>query len=131
MLESVINETACVPPYWRNIIGTLSNLEECNSPEQLKNVHELTKDYKKIWEHHEAPCLDMFNSVVWNEEWYDDSKICRKCIYLKITYLDQYYEEIKEIRDFTFEDFISNLGGFIGIFLGYSMMQAPQLLGIP
>ena len=131
LLESVSNETACVPPYWRNIIGILSNLEECNSPEQLKKVHELTKDYKKIWEHHEAPCLDMFNSVVWNQEGYDDLKICRKCIYLKITYLDQYYEEIKEIRDFNFEDFISNLGGFIGIFLGYSMMQVPQLLGIP
>ena len=34
------------------------------------------------------------------------------------------------LEDFTFHDFISNLGGFIGIFLGYSLLQIPQLLGI-
>ena len=38
--------------------------------------------------------------------------------------------EIKEIEEFGFEDLISGLGGFIGIFLGYSLMQTPQLLGI-
>ena len=31
--------------------------------------------------------------------------------------------------DFDLETFISNIGGFVGIFLGYSMMQFPQLLG--
>ena len=51
------------------------------------------------------------------------------CTYLKIEYLDKYYEEIKEIKEFGFEDFISGMGGFIGIFLGYSMMQIPQLIG--
>ena len=43
--------------------------------------------------------------------------------------MDKYYEEIKEIKEFGFEDFISGMGGFIGIFLGYSMMQIPQLIG--
>ena len=42
--------------------------------------------------------------------------------------MDKYYEEITEIKDFGFEDFISGLGGFIGIFLGYSLMQIPELL---
>ena len=39
-------------------------------------------------------------------------------------------KEIEEIKDFGFEDFVSDLGGFIGIFLGFSMLQIPQLLGI-
>ena len=42
----------------------------------------------------------------------------------------KYYEEIEYSKDFGSESFISNLGGFIGIFLGYSMMQLPELLGI-
>ena len=131
LLESVTNVAACIPPYWRNIIGTSSNLIECSSPEQLKKVHDLTKDYKNILEDRDTPCLGMFSVVVWNEGRQDDSKkICEKCTYLEIIYLDKYYEEIKEIRDLSFEDFLSNLGGFIGIFLGYSMMQIPQLLGM-
>ena len=81
-------------------------------------------------EDREAPCLNMFSSAVWNEEGRDDLKICEKCTYLKIVYLDRSYEEITEIKGFGFEDFISGLGGFIGIFLGCSMMQIPQLLGI-
>ena len=71
----------------------------------------------------------MFSSAVWNEEGRDDLEICEKCTYLKMVYLDRSYEEITEIKGFGFEDFISGLGGFLGIFLGCSMMQIPQLLG--
>ena len=48
---------------------------------------------------------------------------------MEIHYADRYYEEITQVEDFGVQDFISNLGGFIGIFLGYSMMQIPELLG--
>ena len=129
LLESLVNDTGCVPPYWRNIIDTYPSLSECSSPEQLKKIYSLIKDYSKILEDREAPCLNMFSSAVWNEEGRDDLEICEKCIYLKIVYLDRSYEEITEIKGFGFEDFISGLGGFLGIFLGCSMMQIPQLLG--
>ena len=49
---------------------------------------------------------------------------------IKISYLENYYEEIKQIEDFGIQDFISNVGGFIGIFVGYSMIQIPELLGM-
>ena len=129
LLESLSNDTGCIPPYWKNIIGILSNQRECSSPEQLKKIHDLTKDYKKVLEDRDTSCLTMFNSVVWSKEEPDDLRICKKCIYLKIVYLDRYYEEIIEIKDFGLDDFISGLGGFIGIFLGYSMMQIPRLFG--
>ena len=32
------------------------------------------------------------------------------------------------IEDFNFESFWSGIGGFVGIFLGYSMMQFPEAL---
>ena len=48
---------------------------------------------------------------------------------LKFLYEDQYYIEIKSLQEFGFESFVSNLGGFIGIFLGYSMLQLPELIG--
>ena len=130
LLKSVSNDSGCVPPYWRSIIGNSSSLEICNSPEQLKKIYDITKYYKKILDDYDAPCLDMFTSAVWNEQGNNDSTLCEKCTNIEIVYLDKYYEEIEETKDFGFEDFISGLGGFIGIFLGYSMMQIPLLLGI-
>ena len=130
LLKSISNETGCVPPYWKGIIDTYTGLKECISPEEFKRIHDLTPDYNTILEDREAPCVDMFSSAVWNKRGNEGVEICEKCTNLNIVYLDKYYEEIGEIKDFGFEDFISGLGGFIGIFLGYSMMQIPTLLGI-
>ena len=44
-------------------------------------------------------------------------------------YEEKYYEEITYSKDFGFESFWSGMGGFVGIFLGYSMMQFPDLFG--
>ena len=44
-------------------------------------------------------------------------------------YQEQYYQELRYLPGFDVETFISNIGGFVGIFLGYSMMQFPELLG--
>ena len=126
LLKSISNDTGCVPPYWKGIIGTPSNLMECRSPEQFEKAHDLIKDYKNIIEAREGPCLDMFTSVAFIKA---NSNICDKCIHLEIAYLDKYHEEILQVKAFGFQDFVSGLGGFIGIFLGYSMMQIPQLLG--
>ena len=68
--------------------------------------------------------------VVWNlDKIQGRTMTCKQCIDVGISYVGKSYEEINQLEDFGFEDFVSNLGGFIGIFLGYSMMQTPQLLG--
>ena len=42
--------------------------------------------------------------------------------------MDDSYQEIENVQDFNFESFFSSLGGFVGIFLGYSLLQVPDLL---
>ena len=44
-------------------------------------------------------------------------------------YTQDYFEEINYLEAFNFETFFSNVGGFVGIFLGYSIMQVPELIG--
>ena len=68
--------------------------------EQLQKISDLTKDYKKVLADHEAPCRDMFTSAVWSKEEHGDLKICEKCSYLKIVYMDKYYEEINYEKNF-------------------------------
>ena len=42
--------------------------------------------------------------------------------------MDKTYQEIVNERDFGFESFWSSVGGFVGIFLGYSLLEFPDLL---
>ena len=44
-------------------------------------------------------------------------------------YEDREYEEIQNTKAFDLETFLSGVGGFIGIFLGYSILQLPELMG--
>ena len=43
-------------------------------------------------------------------------------------YAAKSYQEIRNREDFGFESFWSSVGGFIGIFMGYSLLQIPELL---
>ena len=47
---------------------------------------------------------------------------------LKFYYTEKIFEEIQYIRAIPFENWLSNVGGFVGIFLGYSMIQFPEFL---
>ena len=48
---------------------------------------------------------------------------------IQIKYAESTYQEIENVREFSFETFFAGIGGFVGIFLGYSMLQIPDLLG--
>ena len=47
---------------------------------------------------------------------------------LEINYLSEIFQEIQNKKDFGFEAFWSSIGGFVGIFLGYSMLQIPEMV---
>ena len=41
---------------------------------------------------------------------------------------DETYQEILNVKSFNVEALWSSIGGFVGIFLGYSLMQVPELI---
>ena len=51
-----------------------------------------------------------------------------KDISMEFIYTEKAYEEIRYDKLMGFEGWLSNVGGFVGIFLGYSMMQVPEFL---
>ena len=51
-----------------------------------------------------------------------------KDITIEFIYTEKIYEEIEFTQAIGFENWLSNVGGFVGIFLGYSMMQFPEAL---
>ena len=121
-------DTSCIPPYWKKSLDGVLDLKECATQTQMKAIYNHMMNYKDLLDHSDAPCIDMYNAVAsnWNaRQGRNDTK--QKII--KFLYTEKYYEEIQYSKAFDVEGFISNLGGFVGIFLGYSLMQLPGLLG--
>ena len=46
---------------------------------------------------------------------------------VEFLYKGYQYQEVENLREFGFEAFWSGVGGFVGIFLGYSLLQLPDL----
>ena len=44
------------------------------------------------------------------------------------TYRQTSFTEKIQTRAFTFDDLVGSCGGFIGLFLGYALIQIPELL---
>ena len=116
----ITNETGCTFPFWKKYLKAPLNPEECKSAKELKSVID------KIQEYDAKSCVELFNSVAWN---WVDKKGKEGSTHVKFQYIDDYYQEIEYLTSFGIESLISNLGGFTGIFLGYSLMQFPELLG--
>lgn len=59
-----------------------------------------------------------------------DQRQSKKGDNTRITFLyeETNYEEVTNTRSFDFASFVSGVGGFIGIFLGYSLLQIPDLI---
>ena len=136
--EAVSEKLGCVPPFWMDRVNLTYIRVECTSLEKLREVNELIVGYKNLFAEVQTPCLSLFRSVTGNilSQWtqrakqgfLNNWKFREGHYYIEIHYDDKFYEEITQVEDFGVQDFISNLGGFIGIFLGYSMMQIPELL---
>ena len=123
-MEDVITQVDCMPIYWKNIAG-LPNLGECNTPSQLQKIYQHIHNYEDDLFSYDGPCNEMSVAARFDKEeenYWEEPQI--KVVYTKAT-----YQNIENNQSFGFESFLSGVGGFIGIFLGYSILQIPELLG--
>ena len=47
---------------------------------------------------------------------------------IKVNFLSGHFKEIKQIRAYNVQSLIGNAGGYIGLFLGYTLKEMPSLL---
>ena len=122
--QKIIEDIGCVPPYWVDLSSHDTKLRECSSTLQLKKVYELVKDMETTVSMYPASCWEM--TVVSSIQF--GSRTNPRFFELNINYLTESFQEIANQRDFSGEALWSGVGGLVGIFLGYSMMQIPDSL---
>ena len=126
--QQIVNRIQCTPPYWRQYIGLNSSAGICNSNYKLKRANALIGNYKNILNSYFSPCIRM---EVLSKSKYDRAEsIEGEGPRITFLYAETDYEEVTNTKSFDFASFVSGVGGFIGIFLGYSLLQIPDLLGI-
>ena len=124
--EKVVEHLECVPVYFKQVMSNHSKIKDCDSKSKLMEAQYIIDNFDKFLNHYEKPCDDM---LVLTIDSVDNSPNPKPTdIAIKFVYSTQLYEEILYTRAIGFESWLSNVGGFVGIFLGYSMMQFPDIL---
>ena len=122
-MEEIMNRVGCMPIYWKGLPG-ISNRRECESPSELKQIYQLIQNYKNVLVSYDGPCVEMSVATKFDEK--EENKWNEPQV--KVVYTKSTYQNIENTREFGFESFLSGVGGFIGIFLGYSILQIPEFL---
>ena len=47
---------------------------------------------------------------------------------LTARYLQSSFLEIKQVKEYGFESLVGNVGGYVGMFLGYALLSFPEYL---
>ena len=125
----MIKNFTCTPPYWTN--SKLKAHVNCSNTQQLKDFHEMAiKDYL-------PPCRRMtqltFLYSEYPSDYYHDKlqnlPIEDQSLFVTLFYpfsLD--YKEITMLRELNIQSLIGNAGGYVGICVGYSILQIPNLV---
>ena len=120
----------CIPSYWKRFVTTESmntlNLQRCNSKKQYLSLsqHLLPEDdTNNVTKHYLQPCNHLTTEIRMTKQAKDMRSGKNYRLRLQINYNTEMYRESINRKSCTLGNLWSSIGGFIGIFLGYSLMQ--------
>ena len=125
----IVDQVKCVPIYWKHLIIDDISLDLCKTSTELEEVYGLQKLPIAIMKKYDPPCIEMQTPVSVQHTTNFNNNYKSRFI-LSFLYTTETFQEIDNVIDFDFETLWSSVGGFIGIFLGYSLLQVPELLVI-
>ena len=124
--RKLIEEIGCVPIYLSIDLTNVSDFRTCESPKNLQKAYEIINDIKQFLDNNDVPCDEMLILTI--DFVNSNPDPIPEDLTIRFHYSEKTYEEIQYVKAINFESWLSNVGGFVGIFLGYSMMQIPEFL---
>ena len=128
-------KVGCIPLFWKHIMKNKIKLETCTDPKSMEDIWKLTRNFTLIQSAYKPPCNKMSTTVT-----HKQTKIQRywaseltwnkglRFVEIRFNYVVKSYQEIVNEREFGIESLWSTVGGFVGIFIGTSLSQAPRLI---
>ena len=138
ILESIVNLIGCQPPHW----NLNRKLGRCTTQDQIKAynlplIYWIPRvPYLNFLKHLPPPCstiLDITNEyseTQWNKEEFSGLDANLDLFEVNLEFSNPTYKEITQVKAYDEESFVGNVGGYIGMFLGISLLQLPELMNI-
>ena len=144
-MRAVSQSVGCIPVYWKYMVSENYHLD--NLMDQKTPICKTFSAYKEIYfnfilnkwnttaNRYIPPCnkMKVSSDVQISAHNYPSvSKILQSgnLNILQFLYLTNEYEEIMNVRSVDLEDLFSQIGGSVGILLGYSILQIPTLISM-
>ena len=121
-MDRLTKSIGCRPPYWYPMDG----IPTCQTQEDLRNVA------SQFWEtfswNHDSnpPCTEIKKLQV--EFLEKDCKEETDILEFNMVFRDLTYKEIKQNRAYDTKKLIGDVGGYIGLLLGYALLGMPEFI---
>ena len=125
--KEIIKHAGCYPNYWKGIVPNEYLVKECTESFEMAKIYDDLTHMKKVFKKYKQPCDEM--KVVTSLQRQPYGYAGDSYMFIEFFYMDENYQEIVNQRDFTLAGFWSSTGGFVGMILGYSLMQVPDVIG--
>ena len=132
-----MEKVGCVPTYWKHLdqskIFQEKGMSDCKTHGDYNNLSNIIMDASHDFE---SSCTwpTLSSSILQKGRRKSDSiivktddkyKLSHGPLMITITHESDHYMEIWHVQEICFEDVWSQIGGIIGIFLGYSLTNIP------
>ena len=135
-IKHAIEIVKCVPPFWKAFYDWRnSTYPTCTESYDFKKISNLINDpFERpiVAASYKQPCSQMSfgASQYFHKSRGKNYRPGSGKLFIKIRYAEDTYHETKYIRKVTMDTFWSSSGGFIGMFLGYSVLQVPHFFTV-
>ena len=127
-MKHVVEHIGCIPQYWTRFVQR-PLLSECNSKSQYYEASRYLPMTNRtganmIFSMYKRPCnkMKITTGVKFLNFYRED------VLKVDFRYLSNEYEEIKNVRDIGLENLVANIGGYVGMLLGVSLLQCSTFL---
>ena len=125
LLEEVINHCGCMPKHWNEL--TNLRMPECEQKNETDIITNLPTRMENVTALYTPPCNEMM--IVANaKRMLETNPKDERHLTIQINYMNEMFLEIENGEGFPAQQFLCRTGGFLGIFLGFSLLQIPDLV---
>jgi hypothetical protein len=124
--RNIFSNSTCKPHYLDTL---LSNLTICETKEEMKKLHNQLLEARFSRKAREnQPCRNLEKLEIEYAEFDNEEDAKDPYITISIIFVDTKYREILNIRAFDANSLFGNIGGYVGIFVGYALLHIPDAL---
>ena len=118
VIQEIMSRSGCRPPHWNSNAYPL-----CRSKEEMMKVLPPLK--KQEFLDYTPPCRIVTNMPFSFQELDEDPKRAPAYFRISMTSADTTFKLVELIKEYPVQKLVSSIGGYLGLFLGYGLIQLP------